>query len=121
MRARHREEGKEAGFATLVGIGLTWTVLALGLAGAAVVSVAGNRHAVEAAADVAALSAAKHALEGQPAACAMAKSLAARNGASLVACYLDGLDAVVVLHRRLPGRLAVLGAVTGRARAGRER
>jgi secretion/DNA translocation related TadE-like protein len=73
----------------------------------------------EAVADVAALAAARHAREGQLLACWTARRLAGSQGARVESCRLDGLDAVVVVQVRPPGRAGSFGVVRGRARAGR--
>lgn len=108
----------DAGFSTIVGLALMGVVLGF----AAVVSLLGaiavTRHRAESAADLAALAAAKHSLEGWPAACAAARRIAADQHGIVVSCALDGLDAVVEVAIRPPGWLGTLGLVHGRARAG---
>jgi secretion/DNA translocation related TadE-like protein len=86
---------------------------------AAAGSVVVSRHRAEAVADVAALAAAQHAERGPLVACAAAWVLVKQQAATLESCRLDGLDAVVVVGVRPPGRAASLGLVRGRARAGR--
>lgn len=90
---------------------LTVVVLALGAA-------VSTRHRAEAAADLAALAAASHALDGVEAACARADVVTDGMGAQLVRCELDGWDAVVEVDVRGPTTLSGLGSGHGRARAG---
>jgi secretion/DNA translocation related TadE-like protein len=100
-------------------------VLALG---AAVVAVAGfgasvgaaivARHQAQAAADLGALSAAGHALEGATAACRHAARVVSANQGQLVRCQVTGLEAVVVTRVRAAGPAAVLPPAEARSRAG---
>ncbi len=115
MTSRRSPEG---GFSTVATLGLvsaligfTALVLAVGVLRVA-------RHRAEAAADLAALAAAHHALEGEVRACAAAARTAGAQHAAVDRCILDGLDAVVVVSLPLPGRLEPFGPVRGRARAG---
>jgi secretion/DNA translocation related TadE-like protein len=66
---------------------------------------------------MAAFGAALRAWDGEPAACARAAELSARNGARLVACHLEGLDAVVTVEVD-PAGLAGVGTARESARAG---
>jgi secretion/DNA translocation related TadE-like protein len=101
-------------------LGLSLAMVFLAVAGAisALGAVSLTRHKAEAAADLVALAAAGHALEGTEAACAAARRLSEEQGATLVECRLEGLDAIVVVGVSPPGRLSSLGLVRGRARAG---
>lgn len=114
--ARRRPRG-EGGSATVwvLATGLVFVLVAatLSLAGAAIVA----RHRAQAAADLAALGAALLAWDGAVAACARASDLSARNGASLVACRLDGLDVVVTVQVATVGG-ARWGPAQASARAG---
>jgi helicase/secretion neighborhood TadE-like protein len=99
-------------------------VLAVGLAVIAVAqalvvigSVTVARHRAQAAADLAALAAALKVLDGESAACARAAEMSARNGASLVACHLDGFDVVVTVEVVATGA-PLWGAARRSARAG---
>jgi secretion/DNA translocation related TadE-like protein len=97
--------------------GLAIVLVATSLAVAVgVVTVA--RHRAATAADAAALAAATHALDGRPAACGEATTLAHANGAQIVACELRGADAIVTVRVGLSGLLARLGSAVERARAG---
>jgi secretion/DNA translocation related TadE-like protein len=108
----------DAGFSTVFGLAVAMVFLVVAGAVGALGTLSVVRHRAEATADLAALAAAKHALEGSQAACGAARRLAEEQGATLVECGLDGLDAVVVVAVVPPGRLGGLGALRGRARAG---
>jgi secretion/DNA translocation related TadE-like protein len=77
-----------------------------------------TRHRAESAADLTALSAAQHVLEGEDAECRVALATAQRHRARLDECHLVGLDVVVRASLAPPGRLARFGRVSGTARAG---
>ncbi len=121
MRARRHRRVRDGddGFATILVLGLAMALLVLGGAIGAARTVDGSRHRAEAVADVAALAGAKHALEGERAACGAARRLVQEQRAVLLACRLDGLDTEVTVGVAPPGRLSSLGMVMGRARAGR--
>ena len=74
------------------------------------------RHRAHAAADLAALAAALAALDGPIDACARAAEVSASNGASLLACHLDGFDAIVTVEVAAGG--TGWGAARASARAG---
>jgi secretion/DNA translocation related TadE-like protein len=95
--------------------GLIWLSSSAALLyGAAVV----GRHRAETAADLAALAAAVHVPDGDSAACALAASVAARNGAELRSCRVLSEDVEVQVSRRVGlGGLGTRGALA-RARAG---
>jgi secretion/DNA translocation related TadE-like protein len=97
----------------MLAVGLVFVVAATTITFAASVRVA--HHRASAAADLAALAAAWHTWDGEAVACERAADVTARNGARLVACRLDGLDAVVTVVF-LAG--AGWGAVRASARAG---
>jgi secretion/DNA translocation related TadE-like protein len=75
------------------------------------------RQRARSAADLAALGAALRAWDGEEAACAWAAELSARNGARLVDCHLDGLDAIVTVEV-VPAGLPGGGRAHASARAG---
>lgn len=111
VRARWRTE---RGAASVVALGLVGAIVGLtALIVPVLGAFVGSQRAANAA-DAAALAAAdasSGAVPGVP--CALAASIAARNGAELVSCALDGPVATVSV------RLGVLGlAVTAEARAG---
>lgn len=107
------------------GSGSVWVaalagVLALVGGAAVLVGAAGvARHRAESAADLAALGAARSAVMGDPAACAVARSVAGRNGARVTGCRLRP-GGVVEVTVSVPVRLGGLGTreATARARAG---
>jgi secretion/DNA translocation related TadE-like protein len=109
-----RDQWHEHGSATVWALftGLVFLLVAATLAAGGAVTVA--RHRAQAAADLAALGAALRAWDGEPIACARAAELSARNGASLAACRLDGLDAIVTVEVRTPQ----WGTARASARAG---
>ena len=113
------EASRDDGFASLVVLGLAVVLCVVGAALAAAGTVTAARHRAEALADLGALAAAAHAAEGEPAACRAALRLLEEQGSVLVACRLDGLDAVVTAGVSPPGRLASFGTLHGVARAGR--
>jgi secretion/DNA translocation related TadE-like protein len=77
----------------LLAVGLV--VVAVGL-GAVEVGVAlTNRHRAQVAADLGALAGARYAVDGASVACARAGEVVIANGATLVACELDGFDLTV--------------------------
>jgi len=78
----------------------------------------GARHRAEAAADLGALAAAAHAVEGSEVACAKAAVVTAGMSVVLASCRLDGWDAVVEVDAAGPAPIAALGTAHGRARAG---
>jgi len=98
-----------AAVAVLVGV----LVAMLDLAGAVAA-----RHRAEAAADLAALAAAGHAVHGNDPACARAAEIAAGNGGRVVLCRLRGWDAVVEVEMGVHLSLIGDATVRGRARAG---
>ena|SRR5215207_6343816 len=99
-----------AGLSALVGLAMAAALLR----GGAVVA----RHQASTAADLAALAAAVQAFDGAAAACAAAEDIAARNGASVTKCVLNGDDVQVEVTRPLVlGRLGSWAATAG-ARAG---
>lgn len=108
----------DRGFVTVAVLGL---VLVLASVAAAIVmlgSVAVARHRAAAAADLAALSAAQHADEGPGPACLAATKVARGQDAELVACRLEGREALVEALVRPVGLLGGLGAAHAQARAG---
>ena len=110
-----REDG---GFVTIAVVGLLLVLLCFGGLTATLGSIAVLRHRAAAAADLAALAAAKHAIEGPQVACAAASTVARAQGADLRSCQLEGWEAVVTVRITGGGRLAGLGRAHGKARAG---
>ena len=110
---------QDDGSSTVLVLGFVTILLFVGGLVASVASIVVTRHRAEAAADLAALAAAGRAFEGQPAACSAARHVAHGQAVQLLSCRLDGLDALVEVGVRPPGRLGELGLVHARARAGR--
>ena len=115
---RTAAELAEAGFATLVVLGLAGALLAFGGLLASLGAVAVARHRAAAAADLAALAAAGHLLEGTGRACGAASAVARGQRATLLSCTSDGTTVTVVAEVRPPGPLGRLGAARSIARAG---
>lgn len=114
MTRGHRQDG----FATVAVLGLMTAVVAAASVVLALGLLQVTRHRAESAADLAALAAARHAVEGPEAACRAARQVAAAQRGTVEACVLDGLDAVVRVRMPLPGRLASFGPLRAQARAG---
>lgn len=115
---RAGRDQSDSGFATVTALGL---VAALAAFTALVVTVGVLqvvRHRAESAADLAALAAARHALEGPEVACAAARRTASAQGATVDRCRIEGVEAVVAVRTPLPGRLAPFGPLRAQARAG---
>ena len=115
MRRRSRCEQGSATVLVLSAAAVV-TLVAGALAAAATATV--TRHRAGLAADVAALAAASHVTEGPNAACEAAGSAAARNGATLASCIVDGTVVSVRTRVAAPPWIAWAGAAQGRARAG---
>ncbi|MDN5934535.1 MAG: flp pilus-assembly TadE/G-like family protein, partial [Pseudonocardia sp.] len=113
-----RPHPPDAGFATVWAAGAVAVLMGLLLIGIELGAAVAARHRAEAAADLAALAAAGHAVHGAAAACARAAGIAEQMDARIRTCRLDGWEALVEVEAAL--RLAMLGptAATGRARAG---
>jgi secretion/DNA translocation related TadE-like protein len=78
-----------------------------------------TRHRVEAAADLAALAAAAHGIEGEPVACGYAERVASGMSTRLVSCQVEKTWARVELEARAPMMASLpFGSASGRARAG---
>ncbi|HWH29220.1 MAG TPA: Rv3654c family TadE-like protein [Mycobacteriales bacterium] len=108
----------DAGSATVLVLGLTLVVLLAGIVAAGLGAVAVARHRAASAADLAALAVAARASHGQVTACAAGGRVAARAGAALTSCRLEGWEAVVVAAVRPPGPVGALGVARVPARAG---
>lgn len=113
-----RRERDDGGYATVVSLGLMGLLVAATLVGLALAALQLTRHRAESAADLAALAAAHHVLEGPDAACAAAREAAAAQHARLEQCSLEATEVLVRVTVDLPGRLAPMGPVPARARAG---
>ena len=76
------------------------------------------RHIASPAADLSALAAAGRSVDGPGPACAVAADIAARNGAEVTGCRLDGWDSLVETQTQWSGLLPVRDPASARARAG---
>lgn len=100
---------KDRGSATVWSLGLMGVLLALFAAVLLMDQAVVARHRAGAAADLAALAAADHALDGEPAACGFATRVASAQGAAVVGCTVTGEIADVI---------ARVGPAQARSRAG---
>jgi secretion/DNA translocation related TadE-like protein len=108
----------DEGFIAVAVAGLVLVLVSVSSLVACLGAVAVARHRAATAADLAALAAAGHALEGEPTACGAAARVAEAQGAVVQVCRLDGADALVQVTVRPVGRLGSLGAAQAWARAG---
>lgn len=106
---RWRDRRRDRGSATVWGLGIVGVLLALFATGLLVAQAVVLRHRAGAAADLAALAAADHALDGRDRACELAAAVAREQGAHLVTCAVSGEIADVV---------ADVGGARVRSRAG---
>lgn len=109
---QHAERGSVAIW--LMVTGLAFVLVAVTLILAAGLTLA--QHRAQAAADLAALTGAAVAWDGQTAACDRAAAVSARAGARLVACRLEGLDVIVTVE--VPAGLGARRSAEASARAG---
>ncbi len=93
--------GSDRGSATLVVVGLIGLLVLAGFIASVLAMVLGAQANVAEVADLSALSAADRVLDGPDKACSAARELGRRAGMRVVDCRLDGLDAQVVMSRRL--------------------
>lgn len=112
------EDRDERGFVTVAVTGLMAVLLSVTGAVALLAGVAVARHRAATAADLAALAAASHALEGPAVACRAAGAVAAVHGAQLSRCELLGDEAVVEVRVSPTGPVGRWGHARGVARAG---
>lgn len=108
----------EAGFASIAVAGLLLVLLAVSSLVAVLGAVAVARHRAASAADLSALAAAAHALEGTGPACRAAAHIAQRQGARVRACWVEGLAVVVEVSVRPSGPLGSHGEARAISRAG---
>ena len=113
--ARHRDD---AGVATVLTLALAGVLAASGLVGVLLAGAVAARHRAESAADLAALDAAAHVVDGPDSACRAAARTARANGGRVVECDVDGEVVDIRVAAGYPGPLAGLGPATARARAG---
>ncbi len=108
----------DEGFAAVAGLALAGVLTAFAALIALLAGVAVTRHQAAAIADLAALAAAGHVLEGGPVACDAATKLARAQGAKITHCEVDALDVILVVSVRPVGPLSRWGSVRATARAG---
>ena len=111
-------ESGDAGIATVWAAVAVTAILGLLLVGLDLGSVIAARHQAEAAADLAALAAASHAVHGEVPACARARRVAEQMGGRASVCHLSGWDALVEVEIGVRSTIATDGLAVGRARAG---
>lgn len=110
--------GSDRGAGAVLVLGMAALLTLVAATAAALIAVAVARQRAAAVADLAALAAAQHALEGPEVACGWAGRTSAADAGRLVSCRLEGDVAEVTVEVRPPGPLGRLGAATSRARAG---
>jgi secretion/DNA translocation related TadE-like protein len=102
----------------LVAVAMMTVLLAITLGGVYVGSAVIARHTAQSAADLAALAAATHLVDGADAACAQASALARAMHAAVARCVVEDLDVVVTTEANVPfGRFGG-SAARATARAG---
>lgn len=116
--ARLRSGRGEQGSTTVVGLGAVLAVLAVFAVALQLGAAMITRHRAEAAADLAALAAASHAVSGAVDACATARRVTDRMAAGMVSCELRGWEVDVRVEAAPPGLLARFGTARATARAG---
>ncbi|NWJ71857.1 flp pilus-assembly TadE/G-like family protein [Pseudonocardia sp. ICBG1122] len=110
--------GDDAGVASVWAATAAAVLMLVGIVGVDLAAATRARHVASAAADLAALAAAGRSVDGTAAACGRAADLAARNGAELLTCRLDGWDALIETRVTWSGLLPLRGPARARARAG---
>jgi secretion/DNA translocation related TadE-like protein len=115
--ARRYGPGDDRGLATVVAAGVIGIVGLLLGALLVLGSAVATRHRAENAADLAALAGAAESVQGREPACARAREIAERNGATLLRCTWIGWDLQVDVARTC-GCVPVGDTTTVRARAG---
>ncbi|GAA3025633.1 Rv3654c family TadE-like protein [Actinokineospora globicatena] len=110
-----RAPDRDGGFATVLAAWVITGLLSVVLMVLTFVGAVSARHRAEGAADLAALAAAAHVLDGVEQACARAEWVAERMAAELVRCAVSGWDITVEVAVR---PVAVVGAARAVARAG---
>jgi secretion/DNA translocation related TadE-like protein len=112
-----RRRRSERGASTLLVVSVAGLLLWLGAALGVVAAMVADHRTAQAAADLAALSAATR-LAGGGDGCAEAAAVATANGASLTACSVDGREVRVAVEVAGPRWLGQTGDLTAEARAG---
>lgn len=109
---------RERGSGTILAIGVGAVLIVGGLVGTALATVIAATHRADAAADLAALSAARLLVENEEEACAKARSVAAANAVELETCQTANLTVEIVVRARTGRLFGTSLMVRGRARAG---
>lgn len=115
---RWEQDDSEKGVATVWAVGAIAALMLIMMFGVGLGLAVGGRHRAEAAADLAALAAAAHALDGEEAACAYGDRVVAAMEGQLRSCRVDGWQASVEVETRTWLPLIPGGNSYGRARAG---
>jgi len=110
--------GDDCGVATVWAAGAVAVLLVMLVFGLHLAAAASGRHRAEAAADLAALAAASHALDGEPVACAYAVRVVEAMTVRLLSCRVAGWDAFVETTATSALAPPGTGEARGRARAG---
>ncbi|MDN4161434.1 Rv3654c family TadE-like protein [Nocardioides abyssi] len=120
MTAGGRRPRAETGSVTLFAVGCLALLLLVGSALGVVAAMVRAHRSAQAAADLAALAGATSVGPGGPAGgpCAAAADVAQRNGATLLACTLDGRDVRVRAEVAGPRWLGQVADLAAEARAG---
>lgn len=108
----------DGGSATVWAALASGVILVIGMVGVDLASGVRARHVAESAADLAALAAAGHTVEGTDVACRAARTVADHAGAEVRSCRLDGWDALVEVQVGRAWTMLGRGPAGGRARAG---
>lgn len=108
----------DAGVATIWAAGAVVLLVSMLVFGLHLAAATSARHRAEAAADLAALAAASHALDGEQVACAYAARVVHGMSARLVGCRVEGWDALVETVVAPAMASVGVGDARGRARAG---
>lgn len=108
----------DRGAGAVLVLGTAALLLLVAATAATLTAVAVARQRAAAVADLAALAAAQHALDGPIAACNRARRTSAADAGRLLSCVLLGDVAELTVEVRPPGPLGGLGAARSRARAG---
>lgn len=85
----------DRGAASIFVLGVGLVLVLLGLAGATVGAARVARHQAGAAADFGALAGGRHVIEGEAAACAVARRYVEANSARMTGCAVTGLEIVI--------------------------
>ncbi len=108
-RSRHVPRlGHDTGAGTVLALAIIAFCLVAGVVGVGLGELAAARAHLASAADLAALAAASHSLDGSRSACEAASGAAKRNGAALLRCQVQGSDVVVAVRAPAPRIVAAM-------------